>query len=185
MMGNAKPKVDPNVITFSTLMDKAQTLKEIEQAIEAWQAYKIVPVQVFSGLTKGLAKSKTGAELLNLCFTAATKFKVKFPTTALQSAMVVYLSNGKVDDFLRIAVAFPHLPGAVKGMRQVPQDAAVFFKKHFSEEPHHASYAMAKLFQATGDRVLMLHWAKVALAQKKQPPSRTKDIQNMLDEKPT
>lgn len=131
---------------------------------------------------QSLANRMSASEIFGACFGAASRQQMKFPTTAFQRAVAEYLEQGDFDNAFRIAVAFPHLPGCVKAMTAHPIEAEANFLKHFPEEPHHASYALARLFEATDRIGDMCKWAKIGRDYPEQPPSRLADLRRMLEQ---
>ena len=174
------PPIEPNVVTYSTLMSKIETFSGTEYAIARWKLWKQFPNRVFGSLTQSLSSRMNASDVFKTCFEAAKTQGVKFPTTAFQQAISSYVAAGKLHDAFRIAVAFPHLPGAIKAMKAFPEEAAAFFREHFEEEPHHASYALAKLYEALGQSEQMSEWAQIALLQSLQPSSRLDDLNRMI-----
>jgi tetratricopeptide (TPR) repeat protein len=181
-MEKVKPEpVQPDVVTFSTLMKKATTFEEAVSAIAAWKPWGKQANQVFESLTLSLSRKMDAEETLGVCFSAATAQGIKFPTTSLQRAISEYIVHGALENAFRIAVAFPHLPGALKAMKAFPNEAEAFFKKHLCKEPHHSSYALARLFDATGNADECVVWCKEALTQNGELPIRVNYIQDIME----
>ena len=181
LMAEAEPSVPPDVVTFSTLMNKAEVFEDIEHAVALWKRWGQFPNQVFGALTQSLSTRMDASDMFGACFNVARSQGIKFPTTAFQQAISGYVARSQTEHAFRVCVAFPHLPGAAKTMKAFPVEAEVFFQRHFEEEPNHASYALAKLFEALGRVEPMLKWANIALKQEKQPKSRLNDILRMLN----
>jgi hypothetical protein len=182
MMRDAKPKpVPPDVVTFNTLMNKAKTLNDAIKAMSLWKPWGQFGNQVFGALTQNLARRMSAENVFKSCFGASRKVDLKFPTTAFQQAVSEFMTQHKYSDAFRICVAFPHLPGCVKAMKSVPQEAEVFFIQHMDEEPNHASYALATLFHETGIIDNKLHWCNIALKENSDMQYRLRHIREMMD----
>ncbi|MCB1338967.1 MAG: hypothetical protein KDK10_16445, partial [Maritimibacter sp.] len=171
---------DPDVPNFAKLMSLAESFEQAERGISEWKSYGEGANQVFGRLTAALSEKRSAEELFDTCFGAANSQGMKFPTSAFQDAVIQYTKHGRINEALRIAVAFPHLPGSKKTMGSYPDEASHFFQSHFQSEPNHASYALARLFETTKEYARMREWARIAMEQERQPPSRIDDIKRML-----
>ena len=181
-MEEVKPKpVQPDVVTFNTLMNKVGTFEEVKIAIDIWKSWGERANRVFGALTQSLARRMHAEKVLETCFGAARSQEIKFPTTSFQNAISEYIALGNSEGAFRIAVAFPHLPGALKAMKARPHEAEAFFKKHMEKEPNHSSYALARLFDVTDNADQCVAWCQKALVQNREMQSRVKDIRDMME----
>ena len=135
----------------------------------------LVGVRFFSRMVYRLAKIVDANELLNWVFTRG----VKFPTKALASAVAGYVEDGREEDAMRIVMPFPHFEESVEAFRRHPQvrRKISFTKVRKSQfEPHHASYALMKLYISLGNNRTAQTWAEIAMTFEEQYPLRMSDI---------
>lgn len=173
-------ELSPDRGTYCILMSKAKTRADAAHGLTAWKSWGQSADQVFRALTAALSEKMSAEMLFETCFGVARDLGINFPSSTFQAAIEQYVSCDKISDALRVGVAFPHLPSVSKLMSFFPEEAEAAFRRHFTAEPHHSSYALARLFEATGQFDKMREWARVALEQDRQPPPRLDDIQRML-----
>jgi tetratricopeptide (TPR) repeat protein len=141
-MDDAKPKIPPNVITFSTLMNKADTYDEAESVLKKMDDAKIPPnVITFNTLmdkaadfkeAKPVFEEMKSAGILPNRETFSTLFSkdpgdyetediYKYylglkncPSTALEPLIKRYYTLGKYQDAYYLILNHPHLPASRK-----------------------------------------------------------------------
>jgi tetratricopeptide (TPR) repeat protein len=178
--------VPPNDHTATTLAGYVRTPKEATQAAKFMNRYGVSGPAFLDCVAASLAANYSAEDVLNWAFEVAPPLGFWYPVDAFSGPIRVYWKTKRFADALRIASAFAHLDASRKVFVARPNEAREYLlgRFHAGIEPHHASYALAKLFAVTGRPGEAAGWARTALGYKNQPRQRVADVEKMLAEIP-
>jgi hypothetical protein len=163
-----KAHVEPNEITATTLVRLATHPKEVMEAADIAQKHGISGPGLLSAAVSKLYRHTDAEGLLTWAFGFARDRSFFLPLMVFEPAIAGYRRSGKVDDALRLVMAFPHLSSS----KALLSDKSLqdFARRKFTEwydadfEPFNSSNALAVLFDFMGDSSGVIEWAERALA---------------------
>jgi tetratricopeptide (TPR) repeat protein len=140
-----KEGIAPNVITYNTLIDKADFANG-KQLLETMRKEGIAPnVITYNSLFKGDI-GESADELLRWYLA-----QVNHPDSAIDVAIASYQRVGSIQNAMRLALDYPHLSTARKLMRE-QTDCLSYFKSFLATNSRHpnADYALGRFYIEQG-----------------------------------
>ncbi|MFX0203353.1 MAG: tetratricopeptide repeat protein [Candidatus Hodarchaeota archaeon] len=146
--------IQPNVVTYNTLIAMSPDYDTAKNWLETMRAEGIQPnVVTYSSLFSKDLSNKSADEILK--WYLAQEYH---PEVAIEAAITGYGKIGRIDQALRLALDYPHLPAALKLIHAYPDAAIQYFQNIFEDDPNHtnAAYALG---------VALFHLAKLEEAK--------------------
>jgi len=128
----------PNAITYATLIRTAD-FEEGKKLVAEMREDGLEPNQIIYASLFQSDLTESAQDLLRWYLA-----QPNHPYTAIDAAIASYRRLGRIDDALELALAYAHLPGARRLMRENPEGCLVYFKSHLDRDPQHpnADYAL-------------------------------------------
>ncbi|MCH8090158.1 MAG: tetratricopeptide repeat protein [Chloroflexi bacterium] len=140
--------IQPNVVTYNTLISKAPDYDTAKEWVETMRGEGIQPnVVTYSTLFSKDLSGKSADAIL--AWYLAQEYHPEIP---IQAAIATYRKSGRIDQSLRLALDYPHLPAARKLIRRHGEEALSYFADIYERDPQHpnASYALGVALMELG-----------------------------------
>jgi tetratricopeptide (TPR) repeat protein len=135
-----KDDIQPNVITYNTLIKLAPDYAEATGLIERMVNESVEPNSYTYSTLFSKDLSDVSADSI-LSWFLRQKYH---PELSIQAAIASYRKLGRIEQALRLALDYPHLPAARKLIRQHSDTAITYFRNIYEDNPLHpnACYAL-------------------------------------------
>jgi tetratricopeptide (TPR) repeat protein len=140
--------IQPNVVTYNTLINKAPDYDVAEDWINAMREEGIQPNVVTYTTLFSKDLSRTSADDILKWYLA----QEYHPEEAVQTAIASYRKASRIDQALRLALDYPHLQAARKLIRTHKEEALSYFQSVSDSDSRHcnASYALGLVLIEVG-----------------------------------
>ena len=171
--------IQPNVVNYNTLIAMAPDYETAKNWLQTMRAEGIQPdVVTYSSLFSKDVSGTSAEEVLR--WYSAQEYH---PEEAIQAIIAGYRKTGRIEEALRLALDYAHLPAALKVIREHRDEALEYFQNIFDGDPEHpnAAYALSLTFfeldQLEQARLYLKKALRLATA-----PARQAIIQKRLEE---
>jgi tetratricopeptide (TPR) repeat protein len=172
-------RVAPNMVTLTTIAKHVTSFAEADELTGLILASECqIGYGYFAKIYSIVARELTAPQLLSW----RAKQGHKSPS-ALDAAISRYRRDEKIEDALRVALAFPYLPASRKLFRDRNDAAVAYYSKCLADgfEPYNANYALGYCFFEACDYDPARALFGAALEDAPSGP-RCKDIKGRLEE---
>jgi len=140
--------IHPDVVTYNTVVAMAPDYDEAKNWLDIMCNNAIKPDELsYSALFSKNLSRKSADEILK--WYLAQEYH---PEAPIEAAIAAFRRIRGTNEALRLALDYPHLPAALKLIRQYPDAALQYFKHIFDDDPNHpnAAYALGVGFFELG-----------------------------------
>ena len=131
--------IQPNVVTYNTLVAMSPDYETAKTWLETMRKEGIQPnVFSYSALFSKDLSGESADDLLE--WYLAQEYHPEGP---IEAAIAGFRRIGSTDDALRLVLDYPHLPAALKIIREYPGPAIQYLQNIFNGDPRHANAAYA------------------------------------------
>jgi len=140
--------IHPSVVTYNTLISKAPDYDEAKALVDTMREEGIHPnVVTYSTLFSKDLSEESADDILK--WYLAQEYH---PEEPIQAAIASYRKIHRIDQALRLALDYPHLPAARKLIREHEEEALSYFRTISDHDPQHpnAEYALGVALMELG-----------------------------------